>query len=681
MMRATRQGSSLVRLLSGLALGLLLVTDITNANAQALPAPKPLNSPTGTAGYTDPTTIRQRGSTYVGPIVTRWGRQVTKENAWREYPRPQMVREAWLNLNGEWEYAITPMTAAAMPARADGKILVPFPVESRLSGVARKLLPEDRLWYRRNFTVPASWGGKRTLLHFGAVDFESSIWINGALVGAHKGGSDPFSFDATPYLRAGENELIVKVADPSSTGDQPRGKQTLEPRGIWYTAVSGIWQTVWLEPVPDLHITEVRATPDIDAGTVAVDVLLSSASAPGDAVRLVARANGKPVATALVRGNRRAVLPLPQPRLWSPDDPFLYDLSAELVSVTPPSGGIPPKAPVAMTREEAEGYAVAPIVKAGRDRVDTYFGMRKISTGKHPTTGKPAILLNNRPIFQYGTLDQGWWPESLLTPPSAEAARFDMEWLKRAGFNMLRKHIKVEPARYYYDADRLGMLIWQDMPSGALGDQAVRRQSDREATMSSAAMAQYQFELGRMIGALRAFPSIVMWVTSNEGWGQYDAKTVAALAKGMDPSRLVNAASGWFDRPDNGSDVYDIHTYEETPLAPQPRGERALVLGEFGGVGLPVAGHLWFTDRDARIYQFASDTADYRARYRRKFDAVVKQAAEIGLSAAVYTQTTDVEGEVNGLLTYDRETSKLPAPEFKAMAAKLVLEAGPETKP
>lgn len=646
---------------------------VAAAQPAGLPPVKPANSPTGTAGFTDPNTV-QGGPAYVGPIMTKWGREVTPENAWREYPRPQMVRKDWLNLNGHWSYAITPAAAPAMPSKMDGKILVPFAVESKLSGVARKLLPNDRLWYKRSFTLPAKWPGKRTLLHFGAVDFESWVWVNGALVGSHRGGSDPFSFDVTPYLKTGANEIVVKVSDPTSTGDQPRGKQTLEPRGIWYTAVSGIWQTVWLEPVPDLYIKEVRATPNIDTGAVAVDVLLSSGTAPGDAVRVTARNKDKVVASAVIRGNRQATLSIPGARLWSPEDPFLYDLTAELVKVEAPGGGVPAKTPAGMTQAEAEAYASARVIETNRDRVDSYFGMRKIATGRHPQTGKPAIFLNNKPIFQNGTLDQGWWPESLLTPPSAEAARYDMEWLKSAGFNMLRKHIKIEPARYYYDADRMGMLIWQDMPSGALGDQAVRRPSDREATMSSEAMSQYQLELSEMIGALRSFPSIVMWVTSNEGWGQYDAKTVAALAKGLDPSRLVNAASGWHDIPGNGSDVYDIHTYEELPIAPEPRGERPLVTGEFGGVGLPVAGHLWFTDRDARIYQFAKDTDDYRARYKRKFDAIVKQAKEIGLSASVYTQTTDVEGEVNGLLTYDRAVGKLPPAELKAMAAPLFEE-------
>lgn len=650
----------------------LLATVSTGVQAQTagLPPVRPANSPTGTAGFTDPNTVQQGGPAYVGPIMSKWGRAVTPENAWREYPRPQLVRNDWLNLNGQWDYAIAPAAVAAMP-QAEGKILVPFAVESKLSGVARKLLPSDRLWYKRSFTLPAKWPGKRTLLHFGAVDFESSVWINGALAGSHEGGSDPFSFDITPYLRAGANEIVVKVADPTSTGDQPRGKQTLEPRGIWYTAVSGIWQTVWLEPVPETYITEVRATPNIDTGTVAVDVLLNQGTMPGDAVRLTARAKDKVVATALVRGNRRATLAIPGARLWSPKDPFLYDLTAELVRVDGVGDGTPRNTPAAMTEAEVAAYASAKVMGAGRDRVETYFGMRKISVGRHPRTARPAIFLNNQPIFQNGTLDQGWWPESLLTPPSAEAARYDMEWLQSAGFNMLRKHIKVEPARYYYDADRLGMLIWQDMPSGALGDQAVRRQSDREATMSTKAQAQYQLEMARIIGALRPFPSIVMWVTNNEGWGQYDARTVGALAKGMDPSRLVNSASGWFDYPGNSSDVYDIHTYEEVPIAPEPHGDRPLVTGEYGGVGLPVPGHLWFTDRDARIYQFATDTDDYRARYRKKFDAIVRQAKEIGLSASVYTETTDIEGELNGLLTYDRAVAKLPPAELKALAAPL----------
>ena len=634
--------------------------------AQEQRPPTPVNSATGTAGYTEPGSVEQRGPSYVGPIISRWGRAVTPANAWRGYPRPQMVRSDWLNLNGSWDYAITP-AAATQPASMDGKILVPFAVESRLSGVARKLLPTDRLWYRRRFTIPTGWTDRRTLLHFDAVDYESTIWVNGALAGSHRGGYDPFSIDVTPYLKPGSNELVVQVADPTSTGDQPRGKQTLEPRGIWYTATSGIWQTVWLEPVPELHIADVRAVPDIDRGTLAVDVALSGAATDTDAVRLTARAKGKVVATTVIRGNRQAVLAIPTAHLWSPDDPYLYDLTAELVKVVDPAAGakIPP-----LTPAETIAYAHAEVTGTPVDRVDGYFGMRKIAVGPNPATGHPALLLNNKPLFQNGTLDQGWWPESLLTPPSEEAARSDMVFLKKAGFNMLRKHITVEPAQYYADADRLGMLIWQDMPSGAFGDQAVRRLSDRQATLSSGAMAEYQSELSRMIGALRSFPSIVMWVTNNEGWGQYDARTVASLARDMDQSRLVNASSGWLDVP-GASDVYDIHTYDPVPLAPSPHGGRPLVVGEYGGVGLPIAGHLWFTDRDARIYQFATDPADYRARYKRKFDEIVRQSKELGLSASVYTETSDVEGELNGLLSYDRAQSKLPAADLAAMAAPL----------
>jgi beta-galactosidase/beta-glucuronidase len=480
------------------------------------------------------------GKVYAGPIVTKWGKAVTPANAWRSYPRPQMVREAWQNLNGLWDYAIV-KADQPRPTRMDGKILVPFAVESKLSGVQRKVLPDDRIWYRRSFAVPAAWSDMRTLLHFGAVDFETSVFVNGALVGSHKGGSDPFAFDVTSYLKPGNNELVVQVADPSSAGSQPRGKQTLDPRGIWYTAVSGIWQTVWLEPVPDLHIREVRTTPDIDKGNIDVTVALNAAASANDAVQLTVRSKGKVVATALIRGNRRTNIAIPDAHLWSPEDPFLYDLDAELVKVALPQG----RPPAPLSKAESDLYAGLQPVARGGDKVSSYFGMRKVAVGPDPRTGKPVILLNNKFVFQNGVLDQGWWPDGLLTPPSEEAARSDMVFLKKAGFNMLRKHIKVEPAQYYADADRLGMLIWQDMPSGGLDDQAVRRGSDQEAIFSTEAMAQFQLESTRIVGALRGFPSIVTWVANNEGWGQYDARTVAGMIRSMDPSRPVNATTGW----------------------------------------------------------------------------------------------------------------------------------------
>jgi hypothetical protein len=612
-------------------------------------------------------------SVYTGAIMTRWGKTVTPANAWRSYPRPQLERARWQNLNGLWDYAIT-TAAAPSPPRMDGKILVPFAVESRLSGVARKLLPEDRLWYRRHFTVPIDWAGQHVLLNFGAVDHVAHIWVNGAIVGTHTGGSDPFAFDITAFLTPGDNTLTVQVADPTSAGSQPRGKQSLDPAGIWYTAVSGIWQTVWIEPVPALHIADVRATPDIDRGKVEVDVALSAWASDTDAVRLSVRSGGRTIAETIVRANRHASLDLPNAHLWSPEDPFLYDVVAELVHVRDPYAGQAERDRTAydarFTQREAASYAAAHIVGAPSDRVDGYFAMRKISVGPGRVAGQPALLLNNKPYFHNGTLDQGWWPDGLLTPPSEVAMRSDLEFLKKAGFNMVRKHIKVEPARYYYDADHLGMLIWQDMPAGGGEDQFVAGSSQSQAVLSSEVMAEQQNELAHMIGSLRAFPSIVLWVVNNEGWGQYDSATLARYVKGLDPSRLVDADSGWLDVAPGVSDVFDIHSYEDAPHTPTRQSDRAIVLGEYGGVGRPIDGHLWRDDK-RWSYQVTSDPKDYLARYKRKVDEVVRQARENGLSASVYTQTTDVEGEINGLLTYDRAVAKAPAADFARIAAPL----------
>ncbi|WP_082597022.1 glycoside hydrolase family 2 protein [Sphingomonas sp. Root241] len=610
---------------------------------------------------------------YTGAISTRWGKAVTPENAWRSYPRPQLQRDAWQNLNGLWDYAIA-KAGTPQPQAMDGKILVPFPVESRLSGVARRVLPEDRIWYRRQFTVPADWAGQNVMLNFGAVDYSAIVWVNGAPVGAHKGGSDSFGFDITAALKPGTNEILVQVTDPTSAGSQPRGKQILNPEGIWYTASSGIWQTVWLEPVPRLHIADVRATPNIDTGKVEVDVALSAWASDTDAVRLSVKSGGKTIASTILRANRHASIAIPNAHLWSPEDPFLYDLVAELVTVKDPWAGKPERDRAAydarFTRGEADTYAAAQVTGAPRDRVKAYFAMRKISVGPGTVTGQPMLLLNNKPYFQNGTLDQGWWPDGLLTPPSEAAMRYDLEFLKKAGFNMVRKHIKVEPARYYYDADHMGMLIWQDMPSGGGEDQFLAGTSQSQAVLSSDMMSDQQAELSQMIGDLRAFPSIVTWVVNNEGWGQYDSATLARLVKGMDPSRLVNADSGWLDVAPSASDMFDIHTYEDVPKVPTRQADRAIVIGEYGGVGWPIEGHLWRNDK-RWSYQVTTDAKDYLARYRRKFEEIVRQAKVHGLSASVYTQTTDVEGEINGLLTYDREVAKAPAEAFARMAKPL----------
>jgi len=626
-------------------------------------------------------TARTDDKVYTSDLMTKWGREVTPDNAWRSYPRPQLKRDRWLNLNGLWDYAIA-KDSATQPMRMDGQILVPYPVESKLSRVARKVMPDDRIWYRRSFTVPQDWAGDHAMLHFGAVDFAATIWVNGAVVGSHKGGFDTFDFDITDYLKPGRNELVVQVADPTSAGTQPRGKQILDPSGIWYTAVSGIWQTVWLEPVPKLHIEDVRATPDIDRGIVDVAVALSGWANDTDAVRLTASAGGKVIASTIIRANRRATLSIPNARLWSPDDPYLYDLKAELVTVADPYAGQDERDRKAydarFTAGEGWTYAGARVAGAPRDTVDAYFAMRKISVGPGNVAGQPAMLLNNKPLFQNGTLDQGWWPDGLYTPPSEEAMKSDLVFLKKAGFNMLRKHIKIEPARYYYDADHVGMLIWQDMPSGGGEDQFVTGTSKSQAVLSSDAMAENQNELAAMIGDLRGFPSIVMWVVNNEGWGQYDSATLTRYVKGMDPSRLVDADSGWLDVAPGDSDVFDIHTYEDVPNTPTRQSMRAIVIGEYGGIGMPVAGHIWRPGKKNWGYQVATGEEDYLARFRRKMGGVIRAAREDGLSASIYTQTTDVEDEINGLLTYDRARAKAPPEALSAIATPL--QALPDAK-
>lgn len=622
---------------------------------------------------------------YTSDLVTRWGKQVTPENAWRSYPRPQMKRERWINLNGQWDYAIRPKIEA-QPDSMDGKILVPFAVESRLSGVARKVGPDDRIWYRRSFEVPADWAGQRVVLHFGAVDFEAHVLVNGGVVGSHRGGSDTFDFDITDYLKPGANDLVVQVTDPTSAGPQPRGKQQLDPKSIWYTPVSGIWQTVWLEPVPKLHIENVNVTPDIDADLLDVDVALNRSASDQDAVRITARADGKVVSSKLIRANRRTQLPVPNARLWSPDNPYLYDLDVELVKVAPPfdQANASQHRPngerddTLLTEVEAQAYARARVNGAPVDVVHGYFAMRKSSLGKGPIPGQPVLLLNNKPLFQNGTLDQGWWPDGLLTPPSEDAIAFELDFLKKSGFNMLRKHIKVEPAQYYYLADKMGILIWQDMPSGEEEDsldQFVRQASNDEVLFPTRVSDEFEYELLRMISDLRNHPSIVTWVVNNEGWGQYASTRLAKAVKALDPSRVVNKTSGWLDTGDDGSDIFDIHTYEDVPHVPTRQTHRAIVIGEYGGIGLPIEGHLWFPANRNWGYQTAKDQGDYQQRYQRKFSEIIRQAREVGLSASVYTQTTDVEGEINGLLTYDREQSKLPASAFSRIHAPLFEDA------
>ncbi len=538
--------------------------------------------------------------------MTRWAAEVTPGSVLSEYPRPQMVRSSWINLNGDWDYAIRD-TSGGIPQTFDSQILVPFAVESQLSGVARSVSPDQRLWYRRTFELPDSLPGTRWLLHFGAVDWHATVFVNGEQVGEHRGGFDHFSFDITDRLRqASQQELVVGVWDPTDQGDQPRGKQVLDPHGIWYTAVTGIWQTVWLEPVPTAHIASLRMTTDLDTGTLTLEV---EASGQADDERVTARAfaDGAGVAAGTSRVGAPLTLNIPNARHWSPDEPFLYELTVTLHS---------------------------------GDSVRSYFGMRKITVETAPD-GHRRLFLNNEPLFQFGPLDQGWWPDGLYTAPTDAALRYDVELTKRLGFNMARKHVKVEPERWYYHCDRLGLMVWQDMPSG-------NNESDE-------GKQNFAHELDRVVDALENHPSIVMWVPFNEGWGQHDTERYVDLLARRDPTRLVDNASGWTDR--RVGDVLDIHRYPG-PGMPSPDGRRAAVLGEFGGLGLPLEGHLW-VDRDNWGYR-AYETRESLGRAYADLIYQLRPLIGEGLAAAVYTQTTDVEIEVNGLVTYDRAVEKLP---------------------
>ncbi len=561
-------------------------------------------------------------------MKTRWGMSVTPQNAWRAYPRPQMVRTEWKNLNGLWDYAIKPK-AESRPSNFDGKILVPFGAESTLSGVAKMVMPDQRLWYKTTFDVPANWKNKQLLLHFDAVDWETTVYVNNQNVGSHKGGSDPFVFDISKYLKNGPQEIVVAVWDPTDTESQARGKQVLSPRGIWYTPVTGIWQTVWIEPVEKTHIQSIVPTPDIDRNNIVINNQISGFSGK-EQLKVTVKKGGTTVTQKTASANSPLTLDIPSPDLWTPDNPALYQLEVEL----------------------SDGRKTL-------DRVSSYFAMRKISTGKDQF-GYERLLLNNKPVFQYGTLDQGWWPDGLLTPPSEEAMRFDMDVLKDMGFNMLRKHIKVEPSRYYYYADSIGLLVWQDMVSGFKSAEAsiqhVKAEAKEDWDRPKESAVQYEQEWKSIMDHLRFFPSIVVWVPFNEGWGQYETKRVVEWTQKYDPSRVVNGVSGWTDR--NVGAMNDAHHYPGPGMEPAEQNPgRVIVLGEFGGLGLPLTGHLWNTKMRNWGYR----------TYMGK-DTLVKEYATLmhnmypmknrGLSAAVYTQTTDVEGEVNGLITYDRNVVK-----------------------
>ena len=552
-------------------------------------------------------------------LKTRWANDVSAKNAHPEYPRPQMVRKDWTNLNGLWEYAVRPVNDE-IPHQFDGNILVPFPIESLLSGVKRQVGPGNRLWYRRTFKIPHSWTQQRILLHFGAVDWETTVWINDIKVGEHRGGYDPFTLDISHALaQSGKQEIVVAVWDPVDTGYQPRGKQVLKPGGIWYTPTTGIWQTVWLESVPYIYIKRLKIIPDIDESLLKMRVIIGGLS---EDIRIKATVFEGSRMAAETEGDAgsRIKLRIKNVKLWSPDNPFLYNLEVMLLK--------------------------------GRktiDRVKSYFGMRKISLDKDKN-GVLRLFLNNKELFQFGPLDQGFWPDGIYTAPTDEAMRYDIEVTKKLGFNMARKHVKVEPDRWYYWCDKLGLLVWQDMPSG---DRFIGK-DDPDISRTAQSARQFELELKAIIDAFYNHPCIVMWVPFNEGWGQFDTARITELIRKYDPSRLVNPASGWVDR--GVGDVNDIHNYP-APIAPENEQTRAAVLGEFGGLGLPVKEHTWQDEKNWG-YQTFKDSEELTREYLNLLNSLY-ELKKRGLSSAVYTQTTDVEIEVNGLMTYDRAMIKM----------------------
>ena len=582
-------------------------------------------------------------------IRTAWAEEVSPGNAHPEYPRPQLQRKAWQSLNGLWDYAIAP-AEASRPAYRDGEILVPFCAESSLSGVGLRVGAGQALWYKRSFTVPASWK-ECVLLHFDAVDWKAEVWLNGAPLGVHTGGYTGFSFDITRQLVEGSNELVVKVWDGTNNDRQPRGKQVVDPSGIWYTPVTGIWQSVWLEPVAGAYLADYNCLPDIAAGAVSV---LPEVSGEADEVRVTLleggecwdAETGKPgrqLACGSAAPGEAIGLSIPSPQLWSPEHPYLYALQFEVLR---------------------EGKVL--------DRANGYTALRSCAEVLD-SEGYKRLGLNGEPYFQYGPLDQGWWPDGLYTAPTDEALAYDIVKTKDFGYNLIRKHIKVEPARWYYHCDRLGMLVWQDMPSIA-GNINVFTQDGYpqwgqfaydtgwDYPLKDDVKANYYKEWAEMMAQLKKHPCIVVWVPFNEGWGQFDTEKVVAFTREQDPTRLINSASGGNSR--HTGDILDSHNYPNPVMKFHSEGSQIDVLGEYGGIGLALEGHLW--QADSWGYRgLCKDGAQVLEKYRHYALEEFIPEIRTGVSAGIYTQTTDVEGEVNGLMTYDRKVVKMDEPQLR----------------
>lgn len=561
-------------------------------------------------------------------IYTKWGEALDREHPLPEYPRPQFERESYLNLNGVWNYLIS-KKKTALPEAYEGEIVVPFSPESVLSGVERVLQPDEYLYYEREFTVPEGFVRGRVLLNFGAVDHTAEVYVNDRFAGSHRGGYNPFSLDVTDFVSEGKNRIAVTVTDPTDEGVQCRGKQKLRHGGIWYTPQSGIWQTVWMESVPEVHLKGVRITPDVDGSAVRFTV---SASGEPDGDRKIMILDGdRTVAEAEWENGKEKIVPMENPVLWSPENPHLYDV----------------------------------VLTCGEDMVHTYFGMRKFSCGRDGN-GVLRLFLNNRPYFHNGLLDQGYWSDGMLTPPSDEAMEYDVKLAKSMGFNMLRKHIKVEPMRWYYHCDRLGIIVWQDMPSGggkysflcigALPFVHINLPDDMYgffARRDLTGRKEFEEQYAEMMDNLYNCVSVGMWVPFNEGWGQFDSRRVSALTKKKDPTRTVDSASGWHDQ---GEDMKSIHCYFRPFIMPFSR-KRPVLLTEFGGYSHKVEGHVF--SRKVFGYKVFRTKEAFGDAYEKLFRKQIIPAVPKGLAAAVYTQLSDVETEINGLVTYDRRIVKI----------------------
>ena len=569
-------------------------------------------------------------------IKTEWADKVDPQKVLPEYPRPIMERPQWLNLNGLWDYAITKMDAP-LPKTFDGKILVPFAIESSLSGVGKTIKADQSLWYERKFQIPEDWKGKNVLLNFGAVDWKAEVFVNGNKIGEHTGGYTPFSFNISKNLKDGENSLAVRVWDSTGNG-LPRGKQIENPRGIFYTSVSGIWQTVWLEPVSASHISGLKITPDLDSSSFDIRVDSDDKSATATIKVLD---NGKVVAQTTAAANKTANIPVKNPKLWWPKSPFLYDLE--------------------ITLSNKGGEQV--------DSVKSYAAMRKFSIAKHGRFGGVDFTLNNKKFFTFGPLDQGWWPDGLYTAPTDEALKFDIQRTKDLGFNSIRKHVKVEPARWYTHCDRLGMVVWQDMPSmfgEGNGWQPRGFFQGEERTVSKKFEETYRKEWKEIMESLHSYPCIAIWVPFNEAWGQFKTKEITEWTKSMDPSRLVNSASGgnYFDC----GDIVDSHDYGN-PIMYMFNNQKVNVVGEYGGIGCAVDGHLWVKDKNWGYGKMRS-----QEEVTKRFVELTNRFIDMtkyGCFGAIYTQTTDVEIEVNGLFTYDRKVLKVDEEKVREVNQKL----------